>query len=200
MPQLGYNMGVLTLATWREEEKLAVPSSLHHMGSLFAEARRRLFWPRAVQARVEVKRRSGPNRSLLLSRDRCGCQTQTSLCDLLACSFPRLQRARSVCASPSSQTSPGYIPTKSPLHWDWGVWEWSLNDAARTSLGGEVGTWGVLEGVSGVEVIMETEADDSTERKRRLGKPASMRPQLWTNPELHEHKQDQVLEADTITK
>lgn len=80
------------------------------------------------------------------------------------------------------------------------AWEWSLNDAARTSLGGEVGTWGVLEGVSWVEVIMETEADDSTERKRRLGKHASMRPQLWTNPELHEHKQDQVLEADTITK
>lgn len=37
-----------------------------------------------------------------------------------------------------------------------------------------------------MEDIMETEAGDSTEGKGRKGEHASVRPQLWTKPELHE--------------
>lgn len=72
-PQLAYNMKVLALVTWRGEEKLAEPSSLHYMRSLFGEAQRRLFCPKAAQANMEVKKHNGPNRSLLLPWGRCDC-------------------------------------------------------------------------------------------------------------------------------
>lgn len=109
-PQLAYNMWALApnLLEGRKEVNRAKQASTTHAHS--AEARSRLFCPKAMEAGRVVKRHSCPSRSLLLPGGRCGCQPQTSLCDLLACSFP-LPQGPGLCLS--FQAFPVYTP--SPL-------------------------------------------------------------------------------------